>query len=70
MSGFDSETATAPTDELVIWPSVTGAHLRAAVRRLPEAAADRAEIRLPWPSLRRPRRQSSGRRGRVRRCAT
>ena len=26
MSGFDSETATAPTDELVIWPSVTGAH--------------------------------------------
>src|SRR5882757_4921185 len=26
MSGFDSETATAPTDELVIRPSVTGAH--------------------------------------------
>src|SRR5882672_12858128 len=26
MSGFDSDTATAPTDELVIWPSVTGAH--------------------------------------------
>src|SRR5437763_2638324 len=24
MSGFDSETATAPTDELLIWPSVTG----------------------------------------------
>ena len=27
MSGFDSETATAPTEELVIWPSVTGAQL-------------------------------------------
>src|SRR5471032_497943 len=26
MSGLDSETATAPTDELVICPSVTGAH--------------------------------------------
>src|SRR5437899_3200412 len=26
MSGFDSDTATAPTDELVSWPSVTGAH--------------------------------------------
>ena len=26
MSGLDSETATAPTDELVIRPSVTGAH--------------------------------------------
>jgi hypothetical protein len=26
-SGFVSETATAPTDELVIWPSVTGAHV-------------------------------------------
>src|SRR4029079_13639515 len=25
-SGRDSETATAPTDELVSWPSVTGAH--------------------------------------------
>ena len=28
MSGFDSETATAPTDEVVIWPSVTGVHDR------------------------------------------
>src|SRR5919109_4250944 len=27
MSGFDSDTATAPTDELLIWPSVTGAHV-------------------------------------------
>ena len=27
MSGFVSDTATAPTDELVIWPSVTGAHV-------------------------------------------
>ena len=27
MSGFESDTATAPTDELVIWPSVTGAQL-------------------------------------------
>src|ERR1700704_3861918 len=26
VSGFDSDTATAPTDELLIWPSVTGAH--------------------------------------------
>src|SRR5215207_7349506 len=26
-SGFDSETATAPTDELVIRPSVTGAQV-------------------------------------------
>src|SRR6478609_844309 len=25
-SGFDSDTATAPTDELLIWPSVMGAH--------------------------------------------
>ena len=25
MSGLVSETATAPTDELWIWPSVTGA---------------------------------------------
>jgi hypothetical protein len=27
MSGFDSETATAPTDALVICPSVIGAHV-------------------------------------------
>src|SRR5918995_1433442 len=26
-SGFDSDTATAPTDELLIWPSVTGAQV-------------------------------------------
>src|SRR4051794_13581113 len=26
-SGFDSETATAPTDELLICPSVTGPHV-------------------------------------------
>jgi hypothetical protein len=26
-SGFDSDTATAPTDELAIWPSVTGVQL-------------------------------------------
>ena len=26
-SGFDSLTATAPTDALLIWPSVTGAHV-------------------------------------------
>src|SRR4051794_10933307 len=25
-SGLDSETATAPTDELVSWPSVIGVH--------------------------------------------
>jgi len=27
MFAFDSDTATAPTDEDVIWPSVTGVHL-------------------------------------------
>src|SRR6476661_7645356 len=27
MSGLDSETATAPTDELCTWPSVTGTHV-------------------------------------------
>src|SRR5688572_5396457 len=27
MSGLDSHTATAPTDELVILPSVTGSHV-------------------------------------------
>ena len=27
MSGFDSDTATAPTEELLICPSVTGAQL-------------------------------------------
>src|SRR5262245_33118354 len=26
-SGFESDTATAPTDELLIWPSVTGFQL-------------------------------------------
>ena len=26
-SGLDSDTATAPTDELLIFPSVTGAHV-------------------------------------------
>jgi hypothetical protein len=29
-SGLDSETATAPTDELVICPSVTGAQVSPA----------------------------------------
>src|SRR5262245_33395550 len=28
MSGLDSDTSTAPTDELLIWPSVTGFHVR------------------------------------------
>src|SRR5438094_468256 len=28
LAGFDSQTATAPTDEVVIWPSVTGVHDR------------------------------------------
>src|SRR5438128_1247515 len=27
MSGFDADTASAPTDELAIWPSVTGAQV-------------------------------------------
>src|SRR5437660_11141521 len=31
MSGFDSETATAPTEELVICPSVTAAHVTPSV---------------------------------------
>src|SRR6185436_6971288 len=30
MSGLDSDTATAPTDELLIWPSVTGAQVSPA----------------------------------------
>lgn len=33
-SGLDSETATAPTDALRIWPSVTGSQFLAAVSRL------------------------------------
>jgi hypothetical protein len=28
ISGFDSATATAPTEELRSWPSVTGRHVR------------------------------------------
>ena len=44
MSGFDSETASAPTDELWICPSVTGAHVLTTVGRLPDPAAGRAEI--------------------------
>ena len=35
----------------MIWPSVTGAQLRAAVGRLPEAAAGGAEVRFLRPSL-------------------
>src|SRR5471030_2532991 len=41
MSGLDSETATAPTDELVSWPSVTGAHFippSVVLQRPPPAA--------------------------------
>ena len=44
MSGFDSETATAPTDALVIWPSVIGVQRLAAVGRLPQSAARGAEV--------------------------
>src|SRR5436190_22951487 len=49
-SGFESDTATAPTDELVIWPSVTGFQLRP-----PSTVFQRPPPTAPkYPSLGRP----------------
>src|SRR3954469_1706689 len=50
MSGFDSETATAPTDELVIRPSVSGAHFAppsVVFQRPPPAAPKYASLGRP-----------------------
>src|SRR5882762_8945429 len=49
-SGRDSETATAPTDELLIWPSVTGAHFMPAsvvFQRPPPTAPKYASLGRP-----------------------
>src|SRR6185369_6601768 len=49
-SGFESATATAPTDELLIWPSVTGFQLRP-----PSTVFQRPPPTAPkYPSLGRP----------------
>src|SRR5262245_4251133 len=49
-SGFESDTATAPTDELLIWPSVTGFQLRP-----PSTVFQRPPPTAPkYPSLGRP----------------
>src|SRR5712675_1389911 len=51
MSGFDSDTATAPTDELVIWPSVTGAHFAppsVVFQRPPPVAPKYASLARPF----------------------
>src|SRR3954468_22254267 len=50
MSGFDSDTASAPTDELWIWPSVTGVHVAppSTVFHKPPPVAPK------YPSLGRP----------------
>src|SRR5580765_8229971 len=51
MSGFDSETATAPTDELAIWPSVTGAHFAppsVVFQRPPPTAPKYASLGRPF----------------------
>src|SRR5438128_4404745 len=50
MSGFDSETASAPTDELLICPSVTGTQvtpLSVDFQRPPPVAPKYAS--LGWP---------------------
>src|SRR5437763_4380178 len=46
-SGRDSETATAPIEELVIWPSVTGAHFmpQSVVFHRPPPAAPKYDSR-------------------------
>src|SRR5260370_1005452 len=51
MSGADSETATAPTDALVIWPSVTGVQFspESVVFQRPPPVAPK------YPSFGRPR---------------
>src|SRR2546430_16980383 len=59
-SGRDSETATAPIEELVIWPSVTGAHFTppsVVFHRPPPAApkdASRGRPFTPDPAIERP----------------
>ena len=50
-SGLVSDTATAPTEELWICPSVTGAPVSAAVGRFPEAAAGLSGVGLLRPAL-------------------
>src|SRR6266849_2821891 len=50
-SGRDSETATAPTEELLIWPSVTGAHFMPAsvvFQRPPPTAPKYASFGRPF----------------------
>ena len=48
-SGFDSEMATAPTDELAICPSVTGFQVLPASVVFPQTAADRSEVVFEGP---------------------
>src|SRR3954451_19971010 len=51
MSGFDSETASAPTDALVIRPSVIGAHFAppsVVFQRPPPAAPKYASLGRPF----------------------
>src|SRR5262249_51099203 len=51
MSGFDSEAATAPTDDVVIWPSVTGVHdhpLSVVFQRPPPTAPKYPSFGLPF----------------------
>src|SRR5262249_30028736 len=53
-SGFDSETATAPTDALVSWPSVTGAHVAPAFvvfHNPPPTAPKYASLGRPFTPL-------------------
>src|SRR5205823_2937498 len=63
MSGVDSETATAPTDELVIWPSVAGAQvcpLSIVFQSPPPAAPKYASLGRPFTpetAIERPPRQ-------------
>ena len=62
MSGFESDTATAPTEELVIRPSVTGAQLLPAsvvFHRPPPVApkyASRGRPFTPATAIERPPR--------------
>src|SRR4051812_10478232 len=62
MSGLDSETATAPTDELVMRPSVIGAHFAppsVVFHRPPPAApkyASRGRPLTPETAIERPPR--------------
>src|SRR5262245_34191963 len=62
MSGFDSDTATAPTDELPICPSVTGAQVvppSVVFHSPPPVApkyASRGRPRTPLTAIERPPR--------------